>query len=85
MRRAEDKVMTSMVYGKDTDKSMTGIKVGDYEAKSERRQVGRQEGEGGVEGAAAQFKPRLILCMLFQFILSQTGDGYLPLTALPPK
>lgn len=35
MRRAEDKVMTSVIYGKDKDKSMTGIKVGDYEAKSE--------------------------------------------------
>lgn len=35
MRRAEDKVMVSMFYDKDTDKSMTGIKVGDFEAKSE--------------------------------------------------
>lgn len=36
MRGVEDKVMVSFVYGKDTDISGTGIKVGDFEAKSER-------------------------------------------------
>jgi len=35
VRRAEDKLMVSMVYGKDKDKGMVGITVGDFEAKSE--------------------------------------------------
>lgn len=38
--------MTSMIYSKDTDKSMTGIKVGDFEAKSE---IGNSERETRTE------------------------------------
>ena len=81
MRRAEDKVMTSMVYGKDTDKSMTGIKVGDYEAKSEcvrvrererERETGRQterSRQAGRKGAAELTPSSSGLC--------EPGDAFL--------
>lgn len=37
MRKVEEKAMVAMVYGKDSkDNEMTGIKVGDFEAKSEK-------------------------------------------------